>query len=353
MDSNEKENKTSVTGSQINQQKQHVQGASGTLGDMSVAPVEINIRTLLEAGAHYGHQKDKWNPKMIPYIYGVKNRINIINLDKTLKLWDKAKNFIINTTTEGGTVLFVGTKIQARQIVKDEAERCGAFHITRRWLGGTLTNFQTIRNSIDRMKKLEELLKKSDETNSDVKISKKEKLSISRDLEKLYGNIGGVRSMKRVPDVLFVLDVNKEHIAVTEAKKMKIPVVALVDTNVDPDFIDYPIPSNDDASRTLKLFIKAIADAIIEGSKQYEKNLQTMGDSEMPGQEVRSSSRHRFKGNRAPQKRERSSGQSISATSSDEVGVANKSGDVQKASIQKSSADSPEEESLPDASITL
>lgn len=234
---------------------------------LDAPPVELSIRTLLDAGAHFGHQTDRWNPKMIRYIYGERNGIHIINLDLTLQAWNRARQFIFDKIAAGGSVLMVGTKIQVRDIVRKEAERCGAFSITTRWLGGTLTNFQTIKNSIDKMRKLEDLLNAAEDEKSLVRLNKKEKLNVSRQLQKLEANIGGIRGMKRAPDVLFVLDVNKEHIAVSEARRLKIPVVALVDTNVDPDLVDFPIPTNDDAARAIKLFVGALADSIAEARK--------------------------------------------------------------------------------------
>jgi small subunit ribosomal protein S2 len=231
---------------------------------------EMSIRTLMDAAAHFGHQTERWNPKMLPYIYGSRNGIHIINLDLTLQRWNEARKFIVRKMAEGGNLLFVGTKLQARDIVETESKRCGAFYVTSRWLGGTLTNFQTIKKSIDRMRKLEELLADAEKEGSSVRLHKKEKLTISRQVAKLEANIGGIRGMKRQPDVLFVLDVNKEHIAVAEAKRLQIPVIALVDTNVDPTVVDFAIPSNDDAARTLKLFLAAIADAVIEGKRAYD-----------------------------------------------------------------------------------
>lgn len=229
----------------------------------------ITIKALIEAGAHFGHQTTKWNPKMLPYIYGERNGIHIINLDLTLKAWEKARKFIHETIASGGNILFVGTKQQAREIVKAESERSESFCVTSRWLGGTLSNFETIKNSIDRMRKLEDLLTKADDETSDVELNKKEKLMIRRQLEKLSANLGGIRNMRKVPDVIFVVDVNKEDIAVAEAEKLHIPVVALVDTNCNPNKIAYPIPSNDDANRTVKLFVSTIADTVIQARAEY------------------------------------------------------------------------------------
>ncbi len=232
-------------------------------------PVEISIRTLLEVGAHFGHQTQKWNPKMLPHIYCAKNGIHILNLDGTLGLWEKARKFIVDTISRGGSLLYVGTKIQARDIVQEEAARSGSFYVTTRWLGGTLSNFQTIKNSIDRMRKLEELLVQSETDVTKVKITKKEKLEITREVGKLEQSLGGIRMMKRPPDALFVIDVLKETIAVQEARRLRIPVIALTDTNANPDRIEYPIPSNDDASRTIRLFSAAVGDAVIEGRAAF------------------------------------------------------------------------------------
>jgi small subunit ribosomal protein S2 len=207
---------------------------------------------------------------MLPFIYGERNGIHIINLDLTQKLWDRARKYVVDTLSRGGSILFVGTKLQAREIVSGEAERCGAFHVTSRWLGGTLSNFQTIKNSIDRMRKIEDLLKESEQEGTKVRLVKKEKLTMARELEKLEANLGGIRSMKKLPDVIFVVDVVKEHIAVAEARRLHIPVIALVDTNADPGLVEFPIPANDDATRTIQLFVAEMANAVAEGRAQYD-----------------------------------------------------------------------------------
>jgi small subunit ribosomal protein S2 len=225
----------------------------------------VTIKNLIDAGAHYGHQTQRWNPKMLPNIYGARNGVHIINLDITMKRWEIARKYIVDRVSLGGTVLFVGTKQQAKDIVREEAARAGAFFVSSRWLGGCLSNFQTIKNSIDRMRKLENLLAEAAAENSKVKINKKERLDISRQVEKLEANLGGIRNMKKVPDVIFIIDVVKESIAIAEANRLHIPVVALVDTNADPATVAFPIPSNDDATRTIRLFCSAVADAIIEG----------------------------------------------------------------------------------------
>ena len=230
----------------------------------------VTVRSLIEVGAHFGHQTERWNPKMTKFIFGERNGVHIINLDKTVEAWGRASKYIYDTIARGGSILFVGTKVQARDIVKEEAARCGGHYVTSRWLGGTLTNFQTIRNSLSRMAKLEELLASAENPNSDVKLNKKEKLTISRQLEKLEANLGGIRSMKSAPDVIFLVDLNKEDIAIREAERLGIPVVALTDTNVDPGTVAYPIPANDDSARTLRLFLSAVADIVIEARKSFQ-----------------------------------------------------------------------------------
>lgn len=236
----------------------------------STPPVAITIKSLLDAGAHFGHQTQRWNPKMLPFIYTERNGIHIINLDITFKLWQRARKYIVDTVSLGGNVLIVATKQQAKEIVEREAKRSGAFFVTSRWLGGTLTNFETIKNSIDRMRKMEDYLAKADAEGSEIKLKKKEKLTIGKNLFKLEANLGGIRGMKRPPNLIFVVDINKEAIAVAEARRLHIPVIALVDTNVDPSNIQFPIPSNDDAARTIELFLAGIADAVIEGRAAFD-----------------------------------------------------------------------------------
>jgi small subunit ribosomal protein S2 len=228
-------------------------------------PIDFSVPTLLEAGAHFGHQTERWNPKMLPFLYGKKNGVHIINLDFTVRAFAKARKFIIEKVQQGGTVLFVGTKIQTREVVETEARRCGSNYITTRWLGGTLTNFSTVRNAIERMKKLEDLLVQANTESSGVKLNKLERLRISRELGKLDASIGGIRTMRRIPDLLIVVDVNKEAIAIAEADRLGIPVVALVDSNADPEVVKFPVPCNDDSARAVRLFVGAVSDAISEG----------------------------------------------------------------------------------------
>ncbi len=222
---------------------------------------KVTMRQMLEAGLHFGHQTRRWNPKMKPYIYGPRNGIYIINLDVTMKMFRRAYSYIVDVVANDGTVLFVGTKRQAQAIIREEAERCGMYFINHRWLGGMMTNFQTIRRSIDRLKKIESM----QEDGSINRFPKKEILKMEKERIKLDRNLGGIKNIRSLPDVLFVIDPNNEEIAVREANKLQIPVVALTDTNCDPDGIDYVIPGNDDAIRAIKLITSLIADAVLEG----------------------------------------------------------------------------------------
>lgn len=223
--------------------------------------MNVSLRDLLQAGVHFGHQTRRWNPKMRPYIYGAKNGVHIIDLQKTAKGLVDSSRYLAQTVSQGGTVMFVGTKRAARDIVSEEATRCQMFHVNNRWLGGTLTNWQTVKRSIDRLIQLE---KARDEGRFDV-LTKKEALGAHREIEKMNINLGGIKGMRGLPSVLFVVDPKKEHIAIKEARTLGIPVVALCDTNCDPTGITYVIPGNDDAIKSIRLFTAAIADAINEG----------------------------------------------------------------------------------------
>lgn len=225
---------------------------------------KLDMRELLEAGVHFGHQTKRWNPKMKPYIFGARNGIYIVDLAKTVRLFDKAYQFVSDTVAGGGSVLFVGTKKQAQEIVKEEASRADQFYITHRWLGGTMTNFRTIRKSIDRLKTLEKMAMDG----SYSKYTKKEQLQFERERAKLEQTLGGIKHMEKPPRAIFLIDPKKEHIPVKEARRLGIPVVAVVDTNCDPDGVDYVIPGNDDAIRSIGLFASRIADACIEGNKR-------------------------------------------------------------------------------------
>ena len=221
---------------------------------------DVTMRQMLEAGVHFGHQTRYWNPKMAPYIFGERNKIHIINLEKSLPMFGDALNYLGKMAANGGKVLFVGTKRSARDTVKAEADRCGMPYVNHRWLGGMLTNFHTVKQSIKRLKDQEETL----EGNGSERLGKKELLTIRRDVEKLHRSLGGIKNMNVLPDVLFVIDVGYEEIAIKEAMKLGIPVVAVVDTNNPLDGVDYVIPGNDDAIRAIQLYASATAEAIIE-----------------------------------------------------------------------------------------
>ena len=223
----------------------------------------ISMKQLLEAGVHFGHQTRKWNPKMSKYIFNARNDIHIINLEDTVVLIDKAYDYIKEMASQGKTILFVGTKKQAQKAIEDEAKRCGMFYINSRWLGGTLTNFKTIRSRIERLNKLN-TMEKVGEFNL---LPKKEVIKLKAERDKLEKNLGGIKEMTKLPDVMFIVDTKKEHIAVKEAKTLNIPIVALLDTNCDPEPVDYVIPGNDDAIRAVSLIAGAMANAVIEAKE--------------------------------------------------------------------------------------
>ena len=228
---------------------------------------KLELKQLLEAGAHFGHQTHKWNPKMKPYVYGARNGIYVIDLQQTLPMAQKAYDFIKKTSSEGKSVLFVGTKRQASPVVKQAAEDCGAFHVTNRWLGGMLTNYKTIAQSIDKLRKVE----KMKETGDFKLLTKKEQSKIDKDMVKLEKNLGGIKNMRKIPGALVVIDPNNERIAIKEANNLKIPVIALTDTNCDPDGIDFVVPGNDDAIKSITLFTEYFSNAVAEGGRGVKR----------------------------------------------------------------------------------
>lgn len=228
---------------------------------------DVTMKELLEAGVHFGHQTRKWNPKMAPYIYGRRNGIHIIDLQKTAEDFRRALDFVKEVVANGGEVLFVGTKKQAKAIIKEEATRCGMPYVNNRWLGGTLTNFEMIRRSVEKFIELEEMRNSSEWEI----LSKKEQSRLEKKLKKLQKNLEGIKEMVELPKAMFVIDSVHEEIPIKEARKLGIPVVAVVDTNADPDMVDYPIAGNDDAIRAIKLFCLKIADAILEGKEEKER----------------------------------------------------------------------------------
>lgn len=244
----------------------------------------VTMKQLLEAGVHFGHQTKRWNPKMAQYIFGARNNIHIIDLQKTLAKIKEAYRFVRNIVANNQTVLFVGTKRQAQEIIKEEAERCGMFYVNQRWWGGMLTNFSTIRQSVERLKKLEQLQQESKSTT----FTKKELAKIEKEKLKLVKGLSGIRDMEDLPGAIFVIDLPQEAIAVSEAIKLEIPIVALVDTNCDPERITYVVPGNDDAIRSIKLITHLVAEAVVEGKELREKEEVTEEvKEELPQEEVK------------------------------------------------------------------
>ena len=237
----------------------------------------ISMKELLEAGVHFGHQTKRWNPKMKPYIFGARNGIYIIDLQKTVRYFKSAYNYVKDSVEGGSTVLFVGTKKQAQDSVAEEASRCGQYYVNQRWLGGMLTNFATVKQSIDRLKRLDAMF----EDGSVEAYTKKEALQFSKEREKLQKTLGGIKGMNKLPGMMFVIDPKNEEIAVQEANKLGIPVVAIVDTNCDPDPIDHVIPGNDDAIRAIRLLTSKIADAVLEGGQARNAALQADAEGDV------------------------------------------------------------------------
>jgi small subunit ribosomal protein S2 len=247
--------------------------------------MSVTMREMLEAGVHFGHQTRFWNPKMAPYIYGARNGIHIVDLDQTARYLKRTLNFVTNAVSRGGQLLFVGTKRQAQDVIVEEAVRAGQFHVTGRWLGGTLTNFRTMKVGIERLRNLTQM----DEDGTLDTLAKKEALNLRREALRLTKFVGGIRDMTGTPAALFVIDPQHEHIAVNEANKLKIPVIGLTDTNCDPDLIQYIIPGNDDAIRSIKLITNAIAEACIQGQSRRREYSQSGGqsrDNRGPGPEI-------------------------------------------------------------------
>jgi small subunit ribosomal protein S2 len=258
---------------------------------------QITMKNMLDAGVHFGHQTQRWNPKMKPYVYTARGGIHIIDLQKSVISARNAADFVQKVAAEGGRMIFVGTKKQAIEPIKEAAEKCGQYYVTKRWLGGTLTNFQTIKSSIDRLKKIDQMREKGELEY----FSKKERARMEKEYLRLSEYLDGIRDMKDAPTCMFVVDLNKEHIAVAEAKRLGIAVVGIADTNVDPEIIDFPIPGNDDAIRSIKLFANLVADAFLEGSKQWQEKVRASGGEmdEKPSMErEQAPSRDRDRGGR-------------------------------------------------------
>lgn len=235
---------------------------------------QVTMKEMLDAGVHFGHQTQRWNPKMKPYVYTARGGIHIVDLQKTVILANQAAEFVKSIAAQGGSMIMVGTKKQAIEPIQEAAKMCGQYFVTKRWLGGMLTNFETIKASIDRLRKIDKM-KESGDFNL---ITKKERAGLDNEYEKLTEYLQGIRDMKSLPKVMFVVDLPKEHIAVLEAKKLGIKIVAIADTNSDPELVDFPIPGNDDAIRSIKLFTNLIADSYMEGAKEWENKIRSQTD---------------------------------------------------------------------------
>ena len=308
-----------------------LQGRDGGITQEEI--VKVQIKDLLEAGVHFGHQTRRWNPKMKPYIFKEQNGIYLIDLRQTLDTLQKAYDTVVQMTSEGKTVLFVGTKRQAKDSVREDAQRCGMYYINERWLGGTLTNYKTIKRSLDRLDDMEAMEKDG----RIEQLSKKERLMLEKHKQKLLKVLSGIRGMKGAPSCLIVFDTNKEEIAIKEARKLRIPLIGLIDTNSDPDDLDFAIPANDDAIRSINLFTKTFADAVIEGRARYLKNKDFLEKQEKAAEAKKGGPRqsdHRGGGHRRPEGRKPDSGRSGGgrpAAKKDNVGSAETKPVVDKA----------------------
>ncbi|MBX7230478.1 MAG: 30S ribosomal protein S2 [Bdellovibrionales bacterium] len=306
---------------------------------------QVTMKQMIDAGVHFGHQTQRWNPKMKPYVYTDRGGIHIIDLQKSVLCAKSAAEFVAKIATKGGKLIFVGTKKQAQDPIKEAAVKCGAYFVTKRWLGGTLTNFQTVKTSIDRLKKIDQMREKGELEY----FSKKERASVEKEWQRLNDHLEGIREMKDSPSCMFVVDLNKEHIAVAEAKRLGIPVVGIADTNTDPELIDYPIPGNDDAIRSIKLFTQLVADAYLEGAKNYVETVRSQSNKQSEATEKPKASQHYDKPVRGTPAQEKSSGPAVVKVSRGrKLVAAGTADDVEIAmeldsSAEKSEVDSTEE----------
>lgn len=275
----------------------------------------INMKEMLDAGVHFGHQTQRWNPKMKPYVYTERGGIHIVDLQKTLEMSQVAADFVTKIASQGGRILFVGTKKQAQEPIKEAAYRTSQFYVAKRWLGGMLTNFETIKGSIDRLRKTDQM-----RASGELELfTKKERSQIEKDYQKLSEYLEGIREMKSLPAAIFVVDVPKEHIAVAEARRLGIPVVAILDTNADPDHVDYAIPGNDDAIRSIKLFTNLIAEAYLEGAKEFQDSIVASADKSQPAEAKFEAEAKQERKSRAPRNAKASSNKPAAEANNPEV----------------------------------
>lgn len=260
---------------------------------------QITIKEMLDAGVHFGHQTQRWNPKMKPYVFGERGGIHIIDLQKSIVAAQKAAEFVKKAAAQGGRMILIGTKKQAVDSIREAAQECGQYYVTKRWLGGTLTNFTTIKASIDRLRKID-MMKEKGEYNY---FNKKERAQIDKEYNRLMEYLEGIREMKEPPSIMFVVDLKKEHIAIAEAQRLGIPVVGIADTNSDPEVIAYPIPGNDDAIRSIKLFTQLIAQSFAEGAKEHEMKLRSQSDKESDAQKEKREAKAQQAQKAAPEKK--------------------------------------------------
>ncbi len=298
----------------------------------------LSIRSMLEAGVHFGHQTNRWNPKMKSFIFGARNGIHIIDLQQTVRLFQKAYQFILNLVAKGESVLFVGTKKQCQELVQQEAARAGMFYVNNRWLGGTLTNFKTVKASIERLRDIEKMA--ADGTFE--QMNKKEVLMWQREQEKLEKALGGIKTMTRLPGALFVIDAKKEHLAIIEARKLRIPVIAIADTNADPDLIDYLVPGNDDALRSVQVILGKVADACIAGTR-LQKTKAASYTEETQGEQKQAYSANQGPGPRVETARRRGNSRSAAATATPTSVTVSK--EVEERSSTRRGANEDEDES--------
>lgn len=302
---------------------------------------QVTMKEMLDAGVHFGHQTQRWNPKMKPYVYTSRGGIHIIDLQKTFTHAKHAADFVKSIAAKGGRMIFVGTKKQAQEPIIEAATKCGQYHVTKRWLGGMLTNYQTVQASVNRLKKIDQMREKGELEF----FSKKERIGIEKDYVKLNDYLSGIRELKDMPTCMFVIDLNKEHIAVAEAKRLGIPVVAIADTNTNPEIVDYPIPGNDDAIRSIKLFANLMADAFNEGAATYQEELKKGGGrKEEATQDKEARTERKAAKPRAPKEEDQKSGPAIVTVNRRKLVAAGTADEVEIAAEIEAGTDAAEDD---------